>query len=374
MSQFAADIESINNSLRDVGSQLKAHHREREEQSARLQHLEQVSATMRNESGGRHVGGTDCLRSFLDSGQLQAMRDGQPTTGRVALPDLSIRAALTNDGRGVTGSTNYNVNPERADGIFNDPRRGLVLLNSLPVLPVTTGTFEFMQLSGYTNSAAVQVKEGDLKAEANITTAIATANIATIAHWVRASLQVLQDAPALEQRLNDLLIYGVLAKLESEVINGVGGTGKILGLKTQATVFTPPTGLAVADRIGAAATGLASAGWNANLIVLNPADWFAVTSERADGDGQYVMGSPRDPAPPSLWNVPVALTPSLAAGTALVLDVNQTALLDRMQAVAVASREDGANLTSNLVTLLAELRAGLAVFAAGAVQQVDLTD
>lgn len=373
MPNFQEDVATINNSLREVSSQLKTAAHDRDEQAARLQHLEQVAARSANLGNAGHASGGDAFRAFLESDQLAAMRNGQPTTGRVALPDMSIRAAITNTGLGNTGDNAYDVQHDRRDGLFNDPRRVLTLLDALPSLPVTSGVFEYTQLTGYTNGAAVQTKEGDLKAEATIPTTVATANVATIAHWVRASLQVLQDAPALQQRLSDLLGYGVLAKLESQIINGTGGTGNILGLKAQATAFTPPTGLAVADRLGAAATGLAAAGWNPSLIVLNPTDWFAVTSERSTTDGQYVMGSPRDPSPPSLWNVPVAVTPSLAAGSALVLDVNQTALLDRMQATVVASREDSNNLTLNLVTLIAELRAGLAVFAPGAVLTVGLT-
>jgi hypothetical protein len=57
--------------------------------------------------------------------------------------------------------------------------------------------------------------------------------------------------------------------------------------------------------IGPALTDLKAAGWNPNVIVMNPRDWFAIESERAnDGDGKYVIGTPRDPAPPSLWGTP----------------------------------------------------------------------
>jgi hypothetical protein len=41
--------------------------------------------------------------------------------------------------------------------------------------------------------------------------------------------------------------------------------------------------------------------------------------------------------------------------------------------VVASSREDGSNFTTNMVTTLAELRAGLAVFSPGAVLSVDLT-
>ncbi|MNG24993.1 hypothetical protein D3C84_1097850 [compost metagenome] len=48
------------------------------------------------------------------------------------------------------------------------------------------------------------------------------------------------------------------------------------------------------------------------------------------------------------------------------------AVLDRESVEVEASRHHGDNFTRNLVTLLAELRAGLAVFAPSAVRLLDL--
>ncbi|MNO08792.1 hypothetical protein D3C81_2316360 [compost metagenome] len=62
----------------------------------------------------------------------------------------------------------------------------------------------------------------------------------------------------------------------------------------------------------------------------------------------------------------------MARNTAIVLDPAQVAILDRQLPTLAASREDGQNFTTNMVTILGELRAGLAVFAPGAVLIVDL--
>jgi len=166
---------------------------------------------------------------------------------------------------------------------------------------------------------------------------------------------------------------GVRQKLEAELINGDGGPGEILGFKKQATAAGITTGKP-ADRIGAALTDLKAEGWNPNVIVMNPRDWFAIESERAeDGDGQYVIGTPRDPAPPSLWGTPVVVTNGMPQGEALILDTSVAALLDRQEVTVEASRHDGDNFRRNMVTILAELRAGLAVFAPTATRLVTLT-
>ncbi|WP_237720871.1 phage major capsid protein [Pseudomonas asplenii] len=200
--------------------------------------------------------------------------------------------------------------------------------------------------------------------------------MATVAHWTKASVQVLSDAPAFGQKLMSLLEYGVLAKLESEIVAGAGGKGRIKGLVEQGMDFVPsgvadPSTLTPTDRIGAAVVNLQANGWKPGLIIMNPVDWQLISSQKGT-DGQYVLGSPRDPSPLTLWNVPVVLTPSLARNISIVMDPAQAAILDREQPSLLASREDGQNFTTNMVTLLGELRAGLAVFAPGAVLIVDV--
>lgn len=316
-------------------------------------------------AGASGKSGGAIIEEFSSSEQFQALTKGAPSTGRVQLPEVSVKS-LTNVGM---GGDEYNVQPQRAEGLFNDPRRPLTLLDVLPSIPVSVSKFEFIQLAGYSNAAAFQEQEGDTKAEASMPTDVAEASVATIAHWVKASVQVLDDAPALTQQIGSLLGHGLLAKLEASLIAGTGGQGSITGLLSQSTAFSAPGSLA--DVVGAAITELGANGWVPGLVVMNPRDWFAIASERADsGDGQYVIGSPRDPAPPSLWGVPVVTSPSIPAGEVLALDPSQTVILDRMSPTLMASRHDAANFTSNLVTILAEMRAGLAVFSPGAVLRV----
>lgn len=349
------------------------------EQSELVNGMAQEIAEMK--TGARIVGGNFSAApspsaEFVKSSQLQAMRDGANGTGRVTLKSGGLKLltkAISNTGVGQSGDQSYSVAPDRdSSNLWANPQRRLSLIDAMPTLPVSTATFLYMQLSGYANAAAVQAKEGDAKAQGSMPTAEVTANIATVAHFVRSSQQVIDDAPALAFQLDNLLSYGCMSKLENLLINGTGGAGQIKGLLAYATPFAA-TGAAAADRIGEALDELDSNGWHASVIVLSPADWGAIQRERSTTNGQYVLGSARNPAPPSLWSVPVVTCPALAAGTALVLDASQLALLDRQEVVVASSREDGSNFTTNMVTTLAELRAGLAVFSPGAVLSVDLT-
>jgi len=375
---YQQDMTQLNQTLSSIGTQIadfKSSSAEKQtEFGARLQDIEQK---MVNISGRRSAndGATDSnvvTAQVVAADGITGFRAGMKSTGQISCK-VGVRAAITNPNKGVTGSTSYPTGPQRdGAGIRGIPQPRLSLLDMLPVVPVTSATYEFVRLDGYINGAAYQKQEGDEKAEGSMPTKMERAEIATIATWIPASLQVLQDNEQLQGQIDTLMSVGVRQKLEAELINGEGGPGEILGFKKQATAAGITTGKP-ADRIGSALTDLKADGWNPNVIVMNPRDWFAIESERAEGgDGQYVIGTPRDPAPPSLWGTPVVVTNGMPQGEALILDTTVAALLDRQEVTVEASRHDGDNFKRNLVTILAELRAGLAVFAPTATRLVTL--
>lgn len=349
--------------------------RQNAELAERLAGIEQEVVSVKSAGIVAHGdAGPSPVAAFIQCEQLQRMRDGAPTTGRVTLQTGGLKLlskAIANANVGQVGDSTYNVQPQRDLALWNNPRRKLSLFDVLPSIPVSTGAFEYIQLTGFANASAMQLLEGDLKAEQAVPTTVQTANIATIAAFVRSSTQVMDDSAALGQQLNNLLSYGVMAKAENELINGLAGTGKIKGFLASATTYAA-TANEAADRIGQAITELHANGWHPSVVVLSPHDWFAIQTARNANDS-YLLGSPRDPAPPSLWGVPVITTPSLAAGMALVLDASQCAVLDRQEVMVASSMQDGDNFTRNMVTTRAECRIGLAVFSPGAVLSVNLT-
>lgn len=375
---YQQDMTQLNQTLQNIGTQIadfKSSSAEKQtEFGARLQEIEQkmVNVSARRGANDDSTDSNAVTAQVVAADGITGFRAGMKSTGQISCK-VGVRAAITNPNKGVTGSTSYPTAPQRdGAGIRGIPQPRLSLLDVLPIVPVTSATYEFVRLDGYINGAAYQKEEGEEKAEGSMPTKMERAEVATIATWIPASLQVLQDNDQLEGQINTLMSVGVRQKLEAELINGDGGPGEILGFKKQATAAGITTGKP-ADRIGAALTDLKAEGWNPNVIVMNPRDWFAIESERAeDGDGQYVIGTPRDPAPPSLWGTPVVVTNGMPQGEALILDTSVAALLDRQEVTVEASRHDGDNFRRNMVTILAELRAGLAVFAPTATRLVTL--
>ncbi|MFO2466119.1 phage major capsid protein [Pseudomonas sp. 15FMM2] len=378
------EITEMDHDIDQVVTALKAHKETIEGQgekqgefNARLQELEQraVAGGLKQVSDPTAKQPNVISAAVTEAEGLSSIQAGQKSTGRITVT-AGVRAAVTNPDKGAAGSTSYPTAPARAPGIQGIPQPRLSLLDVLPIVPVEGSTYEYVQLDGYLSGAAYQAKEGDEKSEGQLPTKLSRAEIATIATWIPASLQVLNDNSQLEQQVGLLMSVGVRQKLEQELLAGAGGDGEILGFIAQATAAGITTGKPV-DRIGLALTDLKALGWNPNVIVMNPRDWFAIESERADttdgGDGQYVIGTPRDPAPPSLWGTPVVVTMGMPELGALVLDTSTTALLDRQEVTVEASRHDGNNFRRNLVTILAEMRAGLAVYAPTSMRLVSLT-
>lgn len=371
--QVAAVVKSHNDTLKNHQEGLKRTGDMQAEIQARLLELEQkavgsgLPAASRPSSESNHR----VVAEIAGSDGFAALKAGQKTSGRLTQRE-GVKAIVTNPDRGDSSSTSYPTAPQRAPGIQGVPTPPLTLLDVLPIQPVESSTFEYVYLDDFLSGAAYQQVEGDEKGEGDLPTTLQRAEIATIATWIPASKQVLDDNDQLQSQISLLMGGGVRQKLEHEVLAGAGGTGEINGLINQALPIVS-TKQHPADRIGEAITTLKASGWNPNVVVMSPADWFAIASERAEtGNGQYVLGSPRDPSPPSLWGIPVVVTLSMPDGQALVLDTATLALLDRQEVTVEASRHDGNNFRRNLITILAELRAGLAVYAPTANLLVEL--
>lgn len=341
---------------------------------ANLQAAEQKLARM--ESGGFvPTGPRNVLAESMDDIREAAglvlsrkSRNGACTIA-ATLPAITKSVIVSGDESSSDGAQ-YPTVAYRHQGMFGHGMGGLRLLTALPVLAVDSGTFDFAELDGYAN-AADEVAESVLKPEAHVPMVKRTAQIATVAHWVRASEQVIADAPALLQQLGLLLGHGVAAKGESLIINGNTSDGNtIVGLNEKATIFTP-TAAAAADRIGEACAELEATGFVAGLVIVHPADWHAIRSERSSGDDHYTATGWNMPAPPNVWGVPLVTSAACPRGAAFVLDPSHVLLLAR-QATTVEVFRDLP--TQNLVTLRVEARLGFAVLSPAAVLSLTLAD
>lgn len=379
----------INASLQELGTNLRAY-REGTDESiagvrADVQSLQQTVARIEND--GVHIAGGALGPSVSASAMKVIEEDAQfiqaaeqatrnMRVGRFearANLDTSIRAALTNEGKGNTGDTSVPSNPERR-GFVDLVTRPLRLIEALPSRPTSSDAVEFVQLTA-TGDATEQIHEGDAKAEIDMAGDLVRAEIVTVAAWTAASKQVLSDQGALSNQIDLVIRNKVLSRLENQLINGVGGQGKINGLINQATPITPAIATTPADMIGEALQVLTDNGYRPNLVIMNSLDWFRLQITRKnDTDDEYVFGSPTSPLPASLWNTRIVTPSSMPGGQVLVLDTSFVNVLDREQMNVAVTNTHADFFVRNLVAILGELRAGLEVLDTGAVLKLALQD
>jgi HK97 family phage major capsid protein len=158
--------------------------------------------------------------------------------------------------------------------------------------------------------------------------------------------------------------------VESEVMNGSGVGNHIEGLYHQATSLVTGEAIPV-ERIGAAITTMDNAGYNVDVIFLNPTAWLTISLTK-DTTGNYIFGNPASPAAPVLFNRRVVTSPSIPLGHALVGDTTQTNVLDRMEPTVFISRDHLDYRTRSLVLILVETRVGFELYDKAAFRKLDI--
>lgn len=301
---------------------------------------------------GTRLIGDDAVKGFLTR---------QATGQRVG---IETRAILTNATTDADGSVGDMITPYR-DRPVPLAKRGLTIRNLVPIVQVDGNGVEYPRVKAVNNNAASQAGEGAAKAESDMQVELVSVPIRTIAHYMLASRQVLDDAPQLRDLVDGELLYGLKLEEEDQLLNGDGNGHNLNGIYTQATAFSAG-GATIAnpnqlDAILYAALQISLADFPATGIVLHPSDWTAMRGLK-DADGKYLLGDPGDAAEPRLFGLPVVATKAMTAGDFLVGDFAGCATIyDRWQARIEISTEDSDNFRKNLVTLLAEERIGMTV-------------
>jgi HK97 family phage major capsid protein len=233
--------------------------------------------------------------------------------------------------------------------------------------------------TGFTNSAAtVTETAGTAKPQSELQFDIRTASVTTIAHWVLATRQILDDAPMLRSYIDGRLRYGLRYAEEAQLLNGDGTGTNLNGIYTQATastanlaVIASPTKL---DVLRVAVLQASLAELPATGIVIHPTDWMTIETTK-DSAGNYIIGDPAATIQPRIWGLPVVATQAMTVDKFLVGAFKLGAqIFDRQDARVELSTEDSDNFRKNLVTILAEERLALAVYRPLAFVKGDFSD
>jgi HK97 family phage major capsid protein len=269
------------------------------------------------------------------------------------------------------------VAPQRAAGIVPGAFRKLRLRDVLLSGVTNSNAFEYVRELAWTNNAA-ETNEGTSKPESDLTFELVTANVKTIAHYIKASKQVLSDAPALQSYIDTRMRYGVEYRIDQQLLTGDGTNPNLSGLTDTGnhTAFTPITGENGLDSINRGIYAVEAADYAATAIIMNPSDWGALERLKVGGssDERYIVGNPTGILGPMLWGLPVVTTNAMTQGKFLVGAMDIAAQVWNREGVVVEMFEqDGNNVTENLLTIRAEARCALAIYRPASLQYGSLT-
>lgn len=327
------------------------------ELQARLATAEQMMAKL-EQGGGDPSRPKSMGEQFTESEGFTAFAQGGAGKHRVG-----VQAAITSSG----DSAGDLIQPQRVAGIVAPPNQQLRIRDLLSWGRTSSNMIEFVRETGFTNNAApVSENPVSTKPESGLEFELDQTPVVTIAHWIRATKQVLADVPMLQSYIDGRLRYGLKLKEDGQLLKGSGVGLNINGIYTQASNYSNP-GVTVQaenriDRLRLALLHAELAEYTADGIVLNPIDWAAIELLK-DQNNQYLYSNPRFMTQAGLWARPVVATVAMDADDFLVGAFQMGAQgWDREDVNLTVSLEDRDNVVKNLVTLLVEERLGLTVY------------
>lgn len=329
----------------------------------RLLVLEQKGATPAAAEEGSESWG----KQLIKANGYQSFLGGQQQKCRVEVKNT------------LTGS-DANVAPDRRAGIVPGAFNMLTIESLYAHVPTSSNAIEFTKEASFTNSAA-EAAEGAAKAESALTWSLVNMPVSTVAHWIKISRQLAMDNRALAAYVDNRMRYGVQRKVETQLVAGDGVAPNISGFMD--------TGNFTAHGYADAALGstlkklvlirkviadLWNAGYIANAIVLNAADWATIEIDLLTSTSNAVRVSYDSLGNPVLFGCRVVQSVGMTADQFAVGDFNQHGTVyDREGVVVDMSESDSDNFTKNLITLRAERRLALTSEVPAAIRGGDLT-
>ena len=297
---------------------------------------------------------------FVEDERVKSFLSNEPSSGKV---DMRFKATINSATTDTAGAAGAGVQTTRLPGILELPQRRMTIRDLLSQGRMDGSTLEYVRETGFTNNAA-PVAELAQKPESDVKFDLVSTSAKVIAHWMKASRQILSDFSQLRSVIDQRLMYGLAYAEENQLLNGDGTGQNLNGIIPQASAFTAPTSITSPtsiDNLRLAMLQAELALFPSTGVVLNPIDWARIELEK-DTTGRYIIGNPQGNIAPTIWGRPVVTTQAIAEDKFLTGAFRLGAqVFDRWDArVEVGYVND--DFTKNLVTILAEERLALAVY------------
>ena len=221
--------------------------------------------------------------------------------------------------------------------------------------------------------APASVAEGATKPQFHIPVTSATATLSKIAGWYYETDELIEDNAFLRSSIDNRGLFELDLAIETYLMTTLLGTSGI-----GAATYAHGGNVSADDIFNAMMTVKGASNYNADAIVINPADYGRLRLAKEGGNsGQYYgggyfygpYGNGGVAQQPGLWGLNTVVTSSIAAGTVLVGNFKQGASVitkagDGQRVEIVTGDHD--DRVANRVTVIVEERLALATRVPGA--------
>lgn len=340
-------LNALNNSVKDITAKLEG-------QDATLTEIAQKGM-------GRGQGGAPAQSVGVQFVASDAYKNfaGNGGAGSVS---VDVQNAILTAGAGGMAGNDYT-------GEVVGIARQRILIRDLVGMGATDSKAVFYSKQTLRDNQAGAVAENAAAAESNYIWAEANAPVRNISHIVPYSKNSIDDAPMLQGEIDGEMRYGLALAVDQQILSGDGLGQNLSGLTTEATAYAAPfvvAGETVIDRLRLAFLQLTLADYFADAAILNPLDWAKMEMEK-DANKRYILGDPLNQIGKTIWNVPVADTPSMTVNNFLVGELKRAATYHERSGVEILiSSEHNDNFAKDMLSMKATERGALAVKRAAA--------
>lgn len=310
--------------------------------------------------------------AYLDA--LAAVKSGSRYTTKAVDTGLDLKALTT-------------VTP-RIGNVQEMPLLGLVLNRPVVADLLTQGSLNGSVLSylreTVATNAAAAVAESGVKPASELTLDRVEHALSKIATVLDVPDEFLEDMDAARSYIDGRLTLFIQQEEEDQLLNGNGTAPNLRGILQTAGILTEPSASA-ADNFAAIYRAITEIRTVAQLepdgLVIHPTDYQNLRLTQ-DANEQFYGGGPFAGAygtggainDPAVWGLRTVITPAVAAGTVVVGAWKAGGMVFRKGGITVDStNSDGDKFRSNISTIRAEERLGLAVFRPAAFNRVTLS-
>lgn len=275
----------------------------------------------------------------------------------------SFHKAVTTDEGNEAGNAGGVLTPQRVPGWIDETEGPLSIRDLLNVQPTTSNSVEYVRVLDFENNADYR-PETTAAAQSSVKFDLVRDSVSSIAHWMPASREILNDAPQMRAFIDNKLRYGVKAKEDKALLYGTGVGNTITGLMVDedVQVFSRyGQGDTQVDILRRALTDVRMTDYASSGFILNPMD-FEDLELLKGSDQHYIWLNIPTPNGPQLFRLPVSETVAMEKGNFLTGAFKQGATLyDRENASVRFSESHEDFFTKGMVAILAEERLALAV-------------